>query len=221
MIVPKNTFKLLKQKDSSVSPLILIGTRNGDIIEGSLQMLLDDYDNEGFIKKTNQGGVTSGAAQKEEGEVSENNSELDEDDEEDEADRPRMQSKDFDRSPSVRRDKDASLYPLDLKSILYLRNHSGPVSASTAINYKKKVIFAIHPIYPIMITIGEDQRLCVWDTERFELLKSQDAGYNVTALKFIPDNGDMLALGFVTGRITIVNSKFIPNAHGSFNERII
>lgn len=46
-----------------------------------------------------------------------------------------------------------------------------------------------------MASIGEDQKMILWDTENNSLLMVRNLGMNPTAIKFSPD-GDFLVIGF-------------------------
>lgn len=46
-----------------------------------------------------------------------------------------------------------------------------------------------------MASIGEDQKIILWDTENNNLLMYKNLGMNPTAIKFSPD-GEFLVLGF-------------------------
>ena len=53
----------------------------------------------------------------------------------------------------------------------------------------------MHPTYPIMVSVGEDQNLIIWNTEDNILLFVKSLGMTPTAIKFSPD-GDLLVIGF-------------------------
>ena len=195
---------------------MILGTRNGDILEGVIQV--------GALMRTSEAPTTHKLSQEN---LSQSSSEEDEEEKEDQerGDQPEetpevvlsRKSLDYDKSPSVKKEGDRTKNLIEVSYSLFLRNHSG--AAANAKNYKKKLIFAVHPHLSILITIGEDQRMCVWDTKNFRLLKSHDTGFGVTAIKFVPDNGDMLALGLANCRILIIDSKFVVNNFGQVNER--
>lgn len=201
----------MRQKEPSNFATMLVGTRNGDMFEASLQFVSESKPGEIAARKK-----STPAEGDEEGSLSSEESEKDQTEEQ----YPSKKGLEYEKIANVKKEKEIQGKILEVNYNYWkqpLRNHSGPVSPN--INSKKKLIFAMHPVYPIMITVGEDQRLCVWDTERFKLMKSQDWGLAVTAIRFIPDNGDMLALGLVNGRITIIESKFLLNQFGSMDER--
>lgn len=53
------------------------------------------------------------------------------------------------------------------------RNHSSQIPE----NSNKRVFFAAHPKYDIMVTIGEDLNLFIWDTDKNKLISSKFLGY--------------------------------------------
>jgi WD40 repeat protein len=78
----------------------------------------------------------------------------------------------------------------------------------------KKIFMTIHPREPIMITVGEDKNLCLWDIEKNKLLnnnKKQLDDYP-TCVKFSPD-GDSIIVGFISGNFQILDSKIQKNAN--------
>ena len=61
--------------------------------------------------------------------------------------------------------------------------------------FNKKLFFALHPTLPIMISVGEDQRLMIWDTQNNSLLMVNNLGMTPSAIKFSP-SGELLVIGF-------------------------
>lgn len=65
---------------------------------------------------------------------------------------------------------------------MLLRNHSSQLNDDT----NKRIFFTTHPRFDIMVTIGEDQNLFIWDTEKNKIIASKFLGYVAlpTCIKF-------------------------------------
>lgn len=61
---------------------------------------------------------------------------------------------------------------------------------------------ALHPLFHIMASVGEDMNLMIWNIETNKLLKKMHLGRIPTALKF-SSTGDYLAIGYINGLLTI------------------
>lgn len=71
----------------------------------------------------------------------------------------------------------------------------------------KKLYITIHPREPIMISVGEDKNLCLWDIEKNKLLNNKKYLEDYpTCVKFSPD-GDSIIVGFINGKFQIMDSK--------------
>ena len=70
----------------------------------------------------------------------------------------------------------------------------------------KKVFIAIHPKEPIMISVGEDKTIYLWDIEQNNILFKKNLDVIPTCCRFSPD-GDLLVIGFVDGVFIIYDSK--------------
>ena len=104
---------------------------------------------------------------------------------------------------------------------LYLRNHcSQIVNSQNQKNYtNKKIHIALHPFFPIMVSVGEDNVLYIWDTDKNQILSSKEYKNKPTAIKFSPD-GNLLVIGFITGTLLILDSKIDKSIHGKVSESI-
>jgi hypothetical protein len=72
--------------------------------------------------------------------------------------------------------------------------------------FNKKVSFAVHPTESVMVTVGEDKMLRLYDfvlNRLFHIIYLKDTP---TAIKFSQD-GDLLVVGFVTGDLRLLDSK--------------
>ena len=70
----------------------------------------------------------------------------------------------------------------------------------------KKVFMTLHPREPVMVTVGEDKNLLLWDIEQNRLLTKEYLDIIPTCCKFSPD-GDQLVVGFIGGQFKIFESK--------------
>jgi WD40 repeat protein len=69
-----------------------------------------------------------------------------------------------------------------------------------------------------MASIGEDQKLILWDTDKNSLLRVHNIGMNPTAIKFSPD-GDFLVIAFQISLVLIIDSKMQKNLQAKTQER--
>ena len=102
---------------------------------------------------------------------------------------------------------------------LYFRSHCAQVFNTTSQTnfFNKKVYFDLHPFYPIMVSIGEDQALTLWDIELDKQILVKHLGLTPTAIKFSTD-GDLLVIGSDNGNVLILDSKITKNSHGKLND---
>ena len=102
---------------------------------------------------------------------------------------------------------------------LYLRSHCSQIlNSQNQKNYSnKKIHIALHPFFPIMVSVGEDNILYIWDTDKNQILSSKEYKHKPTAIKFSPD-GNLLVIGFITGTLLILDSKIDKSIHGKTSE---
>ena len=102
---------------------------------------------------------------------------------------------------------------------LYLRSHCSQIlNTQNQKNYtNKKIHIALHPFFPIMVSVGEDNVLYIWDTDKNQILNSREYKHKPTAIKFSPD-GSLLVIGFITGTLLILDSKIDKSIHGKISE---
>jgi WD40 repeat protein len=102
---------------------------------------------------------------------------------------------------------------------LFLRNHC---SQSINNQSQKRVFFALHPRFDILLSLGEDQNLFLWDTEKNKIITSKVLGYiaHPTAVKFNKD-GDIIVIGFSDGLVIFLDSKIIKSNQGKNDEKYI
>lgn len=94
---------------------------------------------------------------------------------------------------------------LSLTFELRLSAHSGTPLASSR-NYHQKVLYALHPNLDILFTTGEDQLLCIWDIEKNVLLRQMRLEYSPTTLKYC-EAAEILAVGFSNGTVYLLDGK--------------
>ena len=196
------------QPESTTHPILLMGTRNGDIIEATIVQTFTGVRTERpNPSNPNQISVNVLGSNAnlffEESDDSENTSD-------EEGGGPVIK-----KTEKINKEPEGTIA---LKYSLCTKHHSGPVK-SVGFNdtYKKKVIFALHPHHYLLLTMGEDQRLCAWDLEKFRLVFGQNWGILATAMKYTP-NGEHLVLGLQNGLVMIAKSKIKSQKSGKFNE---
>ncbi|EGR29518.1 PH domain protein [Ichthyophthirius multifiliis] len=86
------------------------------------------------------------------------------------------------------------------------------------IKQKKQIYFTLHPEEPIMVTVGEDGNLFMFDIKTNKSLIQQFLSKTPSAIKFSPD-GSLLVIGFVCGTIRIFDSKISKNKMGKLAEK--
>lgn len=107
----------------------------------------------------------------------------------------------------------------ETKYSLFLRNHC---AQSTLPQQHRRVFFVLHPVFDIMFSLGEDQNLFLWDTEKNKIITSKMLGYIAfpTAMKFNKD-GDILVIGFSDGLVIFLDSKIIKSNQGKNDDKYI
>lgn len=92
--------------------------------------------------------------------------------------------------------------------VLHLGSHCAQqMNKNIKTNLKNKKIFiTLHPREPVMVTVGEDKNLLLWDIEQNLLLTKEHLDIIPTCCKFSPD-GDQLVVGFIDGQFKIFESK--------------
>jgi hypothetical protein len=69
-----------------------------------------------------------------------------------------------------------------------------------------------------MVTIGEDQIMCMFDLTLNKLIKIVYLKLTPTVVKFSPD-GDILVIGFINGDLRLYDSKMKKNTFGKLQDR--
>lgn len=69
-----------------------------------------------------------------------------------------------------------------------------------------------------MATIGEDQNMCLFDTNENKLLQVKYLGNTPTAIRFSPD-GSLLVIGFMNGDVILFDYKIDKNTYGRMGEK--
>ena len=183
------------REDQAPKPILLLGTRNGDIFEAVVTQNFTGYqappEKKASIPSAKL-GITIASLQ----DVY-NEGEEDEDS---------ISSSEDETGLASKSGLEGSI---SLSFSTYLWNHSGK-SANSSSKYQQRVLFAIHPYSNVMYTVGEDQHIYMWDTEKSKLLMMNNQGLTPTALK-LSQNGDILAVGFANGTFVLLNSKMNSN----------
>jgi WD40 repeat protein len=87
---------------------------------------------------------------------------------------------------------------------------SGAGRAAEDILYQRKLRFALHPIKPLMVTVGYDHDLIFWNTVTNTSIYSGTLEQPPSCLRFSPD-GKYLVTGFETGLVQICTIGEEPN----------
>lgn len=187
--------------------MILLGTRNGHIIEATVNQGAKKKKKHPDRKKHISSNKTKIAAYK--ASMPEFNPEKD----------SSSEGSSEDEDPSIigrSQMRRSTLAPMALAFTftVYLSGHNGTLSTVSRA-YQQRVLYALHPKLDVMFTVGEDQYLCVWDIEKCTLLKQvkQDMKDSIpTALKITntPD-GEILAIGFNNGTVILQDAKMTTN----------
>jgi len=180
-----------KKEEKLNKPRILLGTRNGDIIEA---IVTQNFSGIRSISDTSQTlpssriGVTLASLQDIENESAN-------------ADSTNASINDWELNS--RSDLEGIL---SLSFISYLKNHSGIAVNEKTSEYQQRVLFAVHPFSPVIYTIGENQDLYLWHIEHLKLLTAKNLGRVATVIRLSP-NGDILAIGFTDGSVLLLDAK--------------
>lgn len=77
------------------------------------------------------------------------------------------------------------------------------------------MLIAHHPKLDIVVTVGEDQNLFFWDTDRNRFIFNKFLGYSSypTAIKFSRD-GEYLIIGYSDGLLIFLDSKISKSLQG-------
>ncbi len=198
--------KELKEEGIS-KPVILLGTRNGDVLEAVVNQ---NFQGLRSVVETKQNpsskvGITLTSLY----DINDYNNKDASDDSDD--------SQEPDAGLESPREGGASkqISNFTLSFATYLQNHNGTtVAAATnsTSRYKRqqRVLYALHPYLQVMYTIGEDQHLYLWDIEKSKLLSVVNQGLMATAIKLSP-NGEILAVGFINGTFVLLDAKMDTN----------
>jgi hypothetical protein len=193
-------------------PLLLIGTRNGDIMEAAVSQTVTTKIN--LSVKEKKVGIPHTMSLNELSDIDHS-----------------IDSSDQEEAPTLTQieKKKPAENEMSLSFSLYMRNHSGTIPTHIN-NYKKRIFYTLHPLYNLMFTVGEDQNLCLWDIEKCELVTmknlgvmlpalklSQEGDLMPTAVKLSPD-GDLIIIGFISGIIIALDSKMNANPFGKVSE---
>ena len=208
--LPKNKTKKL---NIFLQPKVLLGTRNGDILEATIT-----YDGSIRMKSKSassnylKNAVNNIMDQKEDEDLSDG---VEEDD---------YASTRFKSSKGLNRITTVSKPPASEKPSFklsnYLRFHCSQFMNPQVQNnfFNKKVYIALHPSIPIMVSVAEDQNLFVWSTEKNKLLQVTALPYIPTAVKFTPEKGEILVIGFINGALLFLDSNYSKNPLGKVGE---
>lgn len=84
-------------------------------------------------------------------------------------------------------------------------------------NNLKKVGIALHPIYSVMASVGDDETLRMWDIAKHSIIVSKNLGTQASCLSFSPD-GSFLVVGLVNGVFLLLDSKIEKLNFGTYKE---
>ena len=206
----RKKYDFLQQKEW---PKLLLGTRNGDIIESSftldLKVLLQQNQttqNRGNLQQQQQQPtMTSQQTQLQQGlnpRASNDNENSGDEESSDEEEQQKIVAELWGQSESGFRFLHQD----------YLRFHQAQNTGMSGIKslyenlYNKKVYFALHPRDNILVTVGEDNNLFMHSLDQNELLAVLNFERTPTALRFSP-NGEILIIGFQNGDLNVYESR--------------
>lgn len=102
------------------------------------------------------------------------------------------------------------IHHINFKPKLLMRNHAVQMpmneQAPAAYFNHKKLMIAMHPKLDILVTIGNDKMLCLWNTKNMTRVHRKNLGKLPTCIKWNPD-GTLLVVGFDDGMLKIYESK--------------
>lgn len=103
---------------------------------------------------------------------------------------------------------------------MHLSSHCAQLmNKSIQSNLKNKKLFiTLHPLEPVMVSVGEDKSLILWDIEQNKEIVREYLDIIPTCCKFSPD-GDQLVVGFIDGQFKIFDSKIQRNALNTVENR--
>jgi WD40 repeat protein len=84
-------------------------------------------------------------------------------------------------------------------------------------NNQKKVAIALHPIYSVMASVGDDETLRLWDIAKHSIIVSKNLGTQASCLSFSPD-GSFLSVGLVNGVFLLLDCKIEKLNFGTYKE---
>lgn len=117
-----------------------------------------------------------------------------------------------DRDDGSEVDPEFQDYEEELESItfncnLLYRNHSMQCGNEkfelSEHNKQKKLQIAVHPIRPVLATIGSDRFLCFWNSFEHSLLEKRDQTSQPTCIKWSND-GQFLVVGYANGTLGVL-----------------
>ncbi|EGR31153.1 hypothetical protein IMG5_116830 [Ichthyophthirius multifiliis] len=194
----ENENSLGDSDNDTVYPILLLGTRNGDIFEASFTL---EY--QGSKKQTDQ--KQNYQEMSSSSQASSNSS-----NEEEDTNKIISQKKgeNYGQTENFRFNYD-----------IYLRFHSSQKFSLKQSN--KKISISIHPSEKLMLSVGEDQQLSMFDCENNLLIYQQylDQG-TPSVVKFSPD-GEYIIIGFTNGIIIIFSIQILQNKFSKNDKRAI
>jgi len=96
---------------------------------------------------------------------------------------------------SKKRDVFSQSEQIKFNFFIYLRNH-------TSQTRNKMLLFAIHPVERVLVTVGQDESIMYYDIDGQMLLLMKQLEGAPSALKFSPD-GNLLLIGFLDGSMLV------------------
>ncbi|KAL4455920.1 hypothetical protein ABPG73_008674 [Tetrahymena malaccensis] len=202
----QNTQQSNKKKEEQTEkqwPIILFGTRNGAIMEATFQL------DEASLKINNNDEFRNNLSTV----VRRDQKQEESDDSEDEQENNKIQL------------YGQSKYFKNFRFSEFLQFHSNQTHHSqTKQNlyeniFNKKVYFALHPQDQIMVTVGEDGLLCMFDLTNDKPLLIKHLQNTPSCVKFCPFDGNILVIGFTNGCIRFFSSIINKSKFGKKHER--
>ncbi|CAD8183513.1 unnamed protein product [Paramecium pentaurelia] len=190
--VPKRQLNEEEVEESHNLSVMLVGTRNGDILEAAFQVESQGLKLQQIRKQESH------------------------------SDDEHSNSHDSSGSEQQQRQHYTTTETLKFNYSIYMRSHQSQIfdSKQQIDFFNKKMFITLHPTQPIMVSMGEDQKLILWDTENNSLLLVKNMGMTPTAIRLSPD-GDLLVIGFQNSMVVIMDSKIQKNTMGKVSERYL